>query len=126
MRRLAQIVVLTLASGCVTPSIPIPPPDPGEMDFALSSPLPDGSTDAVLTYPADQNYAGGVVYVFNHDTGMGVFQNVNADSTIGPTQPLEANIGAQVVVTIDAGPETVSRCVVLQSGLQDPDSYCSF
>lgn len=125
MRRLVVILALACIAGCVTPSIPIPPPDPGEMDFEITV-QPDGSSTAVLTYPADGNYAGGVVYVQNHDTGLGVFQNINADDSIGPTQPLPAKVGNQVVVTIEAAVQTVSRCVVLRQGQQDPNTYCNF
>jgi hypothetical protein len=125
MRRLAVIVALTLAAGCVTPSIPIPPPDPSEMDFDIATDT-DGTSNAVLTYPVDINYSGGFVYVLNHNTELGIFQAVNADDSIGPTQPLAATLGDQVVVSIEAGPQTVSTCVVLQQGHQDPGSYCAF
>jgi hypothetical protein len=125
MRRLIVIGLAGLAiAGCITPSIPIPPPDPSKMDFAISG--TDGNTVTTLVYPADHNYAGGVVYVFNHETGMGVFQDVNADNSIGPTQPLPAKVGNQLVVTIEAAAETVSRCIVLREGTQDPNTYCNF
>lgn len=126
MRRLVFFAVSgALALGaCVTPSIPIPPPDPSKMTFTLT--VQDLVSNAVLTYPPEKNYAGGVVYVFNHDTGMGVFQDVNADFSIGPTQPLRAAVGNQLVVTIEAVDQTVSRCIVLREGSQDPNTYCSF
>lgn len=128
MRPRLGIVALVLAgaialAGCITPSIPIPPPDPGEMDFDVAAGS-DGVSSAVMTYPATSVYHGGVVYVFNQATGMGVFQDVNADDSIGPTQPLAAKIGDQVSVTIELQSETVSVCVVLQQGTQDPDIYC--
>jgi len=123
MRAVVVICLLGLV-GCVTPSIPIPPPSPDKMDFTIT--VQDQNSFASLTYPPDHNYAGGTVYVFNHNTGMGVFQDVNADDSIGPTQPLAAKVGDQVVVTIQADAETVSRCIVLREGAQDPNTYCSF
>ena len=126
MRRLTIFAVCcSLALGaCVTPSIPIPPPDPSKMTFTLT--VQDLVSTAVLTYPPEKNYEGGVVYVFNHDTGMGVFQDVNPDFSIGPTQPLRAAAGNQLVITVEAVDQTVSRCIVLRDGAQDPNTYCSF
>jgi hypothetical protein len=124
MRRLVVIGLLGLAiAGCITPSIPIPPPDPSKMDFTIT--VQDTNSFASLTYPPDHNYAGGTVYVFNHNTGMGVFQDVNADNSIGPTQLLKAAVGNQIEVTVQAAAETVSRCIVLRAGTQDPNTYCS-
>ncbi len=122
MRRLGLIALFGLV-GCITPSIPIPPPDPSMMDFQISTIGTDGST-AVLTYPADLNYAGGYVYVLDHETNMGVFQGVNADDSIGPTAPLAAKAGDQIIVTVDATAQTVSTCVVLRQGTQDPNTHC--
>jgi hypothetical protein len=56
---------------------------------------------------------------------MGVFQDVNADYSIGPTQPLPAKVGDQIEVTIQSAAETVSRCVVLRAGTQDANTYCT-
>ncbi len=124
MRSPVVAAVLALAVGCVTPSIPIPPPDAARMTFAI---MVQGSvSSAVLTYPPEKNYEGGIVYVFNHETGRGVFQNVNDDNSIGPTQPLEAALGHQLVVTVESAAQAVSRCIVLREGLQDPNTYCSF
>jgi len=123
MRRLAFIAI-ALVGACVTPSIPIPPPDPSSMDFSISTP-PDGPSTAVLTYPPDKNYEGGTAYLFDHDTGGGVFHLVNADFSVGPLA-LGAKVGDQIVFTIESTDQTVSRCVVLREGLQDPNTYCSF
>lgn len=94
------------------------------MTFTIT--VQGGTSSAVLTYPPEKNYEGGIVYVFNHDTGHGVFQNVNADNSIGPTQPLAASVGNQVVISVESAAQTASRCIVLREGLQDPNTYCSF
>jgi hypothetical protein len=64
--------------------------------------------------------------VFNRNTQppMGVFQAVNSDGSIGPTQPLAAALGNQMVVSIENNQHNVSTCVVLREGTQDPYTYC--
>ena len=126
MRRFAHysgLVALIGLVGCVTPSIPIPPPDPSQMDFEITSD-PGTPTHATFTYPPDKNYEGGTAYVFNDNTGGGVFHIVNADFSIGPLT-LGAALGDQIVVTIESAQQSVSRCVVLRQGSQDPNTYCT-
>ena len=118
------LLIAVLGTGCVTPSIPIPPPDPSQMDFDIEMVSGSTATTAVFSYPPNQNYQGGTAYVFDNNTGGGVFHVVNADWSIGPLPPLEATIGDQMVVTIESAQETVSRCVVLRNGTQDPNTYC--
>jgi hypothetical protein len=114
-----RLLLLIVFAGCITPSIPIPPPDPGEMEFHLGS---DGT--AVFTYPPTDAYQGGTCYVFDRNNGQGVFEIVHADGSIGPTLPLPAQLGDQVVVSIENVDQTVSTCVLLQEGAQDPNHYC--
>ena len=123
MRRFVLIGFLAFG-GCITPSIPIPPPDPGKMDFHITM-EPSGTSVASFMYPPEKNYEGGTAYLFNHDSGMGIFQLVNADYSIGPMS-LRAAAGNQIVFTIEGASETVSRCVVLREGSQDATTYCSF
>ncbi|MFT3699591.1 MAG: hypothetical protein QM831_40965 [Kofleriaceae bacterium] len=117
-----RVLVLIALGACITPSIPIPPPDPGQMDFDVQMGSDGGST-ATFTYPPDHNYAGGTAYIFNEANNGGVFHLVNPDNSIGPLT-LPAKLGDQVVVTIEGGEQTVSRCVVLRQGAQDPNTYC--
>ena len=117
--RLLSLVVL---AGCITPSIPIPPPDPSEMQFHLTTTGTESS--AVFTYPATDAYKGGTVYLFDRTNGRGVFQVANADGSLGPTLALPATLGDQVVVSIENVEQTVSTCVVLQEGAQDPNHSC--
>lgn len=129
MRPLASIPLgfgLALGLGlaaCVTPSIPIPPPDPADADFTITG--QEGSTIATFSYPPDINYVGATYYLFDHDNGGGVFHIANADGSISGLA-LPAKAGDQVVITIEGNEQTVSRCVVLREGTQDPNSYCSF
>ena len=122
MRRLAFIALLGLAA-CITPSIPIPPPDPAQADFTVT--VQDGTSTASFSYPPDNNYVGGTYYLFDHECGCGVFHVANTDGSISGLN-LTASTGDQIVITIEGNEQTVSRCIVLREGPQDPNTYCSF
>jgi hypothetical protein len=117
-----RLLFLIVLAGCITPSIPIPPPDPSDMTFHITT--TGMASSAVFTYPATDTYKNGTVYVFDRANGRGVFQVANADGSYGPTQALPATAGDQVVVTIDESEQTVSTCVLLQEGPQDPNHVC--
>lgn len=117
-----RLLLLIVFAGCITPSIPIPPPDPSEMTFDITTTGSDSS--AVFTYPATDAYKDGTVYVFDRSNGNGVFKLANADGSFGPTLPLPAIAGDQVVVSIEHVEQTVSTCVVLKQGAQDPNHVC--
>jgi len=123
MRRLALLIGLAFVSGCITPSIPIPPPDPAKMVFEVDG-IGGPDSTAVFSYPPDVNYEGALVFVFNRDRGTGVIQQANADGSVGPTQPLAAAIDEQLVVTFQRDDQTVSTCIRLRNGNQDPTNYC--
>jgi hypothetical protein len=121
MRRLALIALLGLA-GCVTPSIPIPPPDPALMSFSVTTDPQGVVTSASLTYPATVSYVGGVVYVYNRSIGHGIIETVKPDGSIGPTTPVAASLGDQLVISVENDEQTVSTCVLLREGA--PSGYC--
>jgi hypothetical protein len=125
MRAAVVTVVLGLGlAGCVTPSIPIPPPDPARMTFEVTTDPMGAITAARFSYPAEENYKGGVVYVYNRTTGEGVIKAVNADGSIGPTQSLAATLNNQIQITVENADQTqtVGTCVLLKEGA--PSSYC--
>jgi hypothetical protein len=125
MRRLALIALLGLAAsitGCVTPSIPIPPPNPELMTFGVTTDTNGEITSASLTYPATVSYVGGVAYVYNRSRGLGIIQAVNANGSIGPTTPVAAGASDQLVISVENDEQTVSTCVLLEEGA--PSSYC--
>ena len=66
MRPLLLISAIVFA-GCVTPSIPIPPPDPARMEFHLTGDVNNHA--ASFAYPPDVNYVAAVVFVYNRDLG---------------------------------------------------------
>lgn len=127
MRRLVILSALGLAvmvglAGCITPSIPIPPPDPARMTFTLVG--DPGNTTASFEYPPTDNYAGAIVFVFNRELGVGVIETARPDGSVGPTAPVRADLGQQIVVSFQRDDQTVSQCVRLQEGPQSSTNYC--
>ncbi|MEO8700808.1 MAG: hypothetical protein ABI867_12235 [Kofleriaceae bacterium] len=124
MRRLLIIGLAIGLSGCVTPSIPIPPPDPGKMTFQVDTTGP--TPQAVFTYEPEANYIGSIVFIYNRDRGVGIIENAAADGSVGPTAPVEAAVGEEVVITFEREDQTVSTCVRLREGAQSSTDYCGF
>lgn len=121
MRRLVLAALSAVAlAGCITPSIPIPPPDPELMTFTVSS--EDGT--ATFEYPATNNYREAIVFIYNRDLGVGVIEAAKPDGSVGPTAPLAARIDDQITVTFQREDQTVSRCIRLQDGAQSSTRYC--
>lgn len=116
------IAVAGVLHGCITPTIPIPPPDPTLMTFELG--VQEGQSVAVFSYAPNDNYVGAIVFVYNRDLGVGVIQNANSDGSVGPTSPVLASLGQQMVVTVEREDQTVSTCVRLRAGAQSPTDYC--
>jgi hypothetical protein len=117
MRRSVLFIALIGLAGCVTPSIPIPPPDPTAMRFELGKDADGAVTSASLVYPSDDNYCGGVVYVFNRTKGVGIIELVKSDCAIGPTIPVPAALDDQLVISVENDEQTVSTCVRLGEGV---------
>ncbi|HEX7838109.1 MAG TPA: hypothetical protein VF469_11630 [Kofleriaceae bacterium] len=120
---IAGVLAGSLASGCITPSIPIPPPDPALMTFVVTG---DGAgSTATFTYPADINYRESIVFVYNRDRGLGIIEATRPDGSVGPTQPVKAAVGDQIVVSFQREDQTVSTCVRLRNGMQSATDYCT-
>lgn len=124
MRRLSAIALVCLVgiAGCVTPSIPIPPPEPAKMTFTVTTDPMGEITSASFAYPPTLSYQGGVAYVYNRDRGLGVIQAVNPDGSVGPTPAVAAGLNERIVISIENDDQTVSTCVLLREGA--PSSYC--
>jgi hypothetical protein len=121
MRLAIGLIVLGLTA-CVTPSIPIPPPDPSMMTFTVTTSGTDST--ATFSYPPKADYGDALVYVFNRDQGVGIIQQARPDGSIGPTNPVAAKVNEQIVVSFQLEDQTVSRCIRLRDGQQDPNNYC--
>jgi len=122
MRRLCSLLVLAVLGGCVTPSIPIPPPDPRQMTFAIQ--LEGQDSTATFAYSPNVNYADAVVFVFNRDRGSGVIQRARSDGSVGPTAPLAAAVGEQIIVSFQREDQTASTCIRLREGAQSANDFC--
>ncbi|MDB4963798.1 MAG: hypothetical protein JWP01_3797 [Myxococcales bacterium] len=125
MRRLLAAIVLagTLGSaGCVTPSIPIPPPDPTLISFQLTG--EPGSTTASFSYPIHPTLVDAVVFVYNRDKGVGIIENAHPDGSVGPTASVRADLGDQMVISFQRDDQTASTCIRLKEGSQDGTTYC--
>jgi len=120
---LAIAVAGLIAGGCITPSIPIPPPDPERMTFVVTGDA--GNTSATFSYPADTNFRDSIVFVYNRDRGLGVIEASRADGSVGPTRPVSAAIGDQIAVTFQREDQTISTCIRLREGQQSATPYCS-
>ena len=116
--------VAGLAASCVTPSIPIPPPDPSRMTFRVEG-LGGPDSHATFEYPPDAKYAEATVFVFNRDRGVGIIATATIDGAVGPTDPVPADLGEQIVVTFERDDQTVSTCIRLREGAQSSTDYCS-
>jgi hypothetical protein len=121
MRRLVFVGVVLVVGACVTPSIPIPPPEPAKMTFAVDAVM----GQATFAYPATDNYVGSVVFVYNRDKGVGIIENAHPDGSVGPTAPVAAVLNDQIVVTFQVDEQSVSTCIRLREGAQDPTVSCS-
>jgi hypothetical protein len=120
---IAGVLAGLLLGGCITPSIPIPPPDPVLMTFMV---MGDGANStATFSYPADHNYVGSIVFVYDRDRGLGIIEATRPDGSVGPTQPLRAAIGEQIVVTFQREDQAWSTCVRLRNGTQSATDSCS-
>lgn len=80
MRRIIiTIAVALLVTGCVTPMIPLPPPDSRLMSLTI----PDKSKGVVtFGYQKDSRFNAAYFYIFNESTGKGVIQQANADGSL--------------------------------------------
>jgi hypothetical protein len=122
MRRSCSLLVLAVLGGCITPSIPIPPPDPRQMTFAIK--LEGQDSTATFAYPANINYVDSIVFVFNRDRGSGVIQQARSDGSVGPTAPIAAAVGEQIIVSFQREDQTASTCVRLREGAQNANDFC--
>jgi len=116
----ALVVVLGLGAGsCFTPSIPIPPPEPGLMTFTVDPGTPG---EATFRYGPTPNYGDAVVYVFNRTQGRGIIDTARPDGSVGPTPAFPAADDDQIAVTFETTEQVVSSCVVFRSGT--PTAFC--
>ena len=112
---------LALVAGCITPSIPIPPPDPSEMRIPINA----ATGTATFSYGPEVNYAGALVYVYDRTREVGVIAHARADGSVGPSQAFPAGDGDNVSVSFQTADEVVSACVVIGTASPVPANFCT-
>jgi hypothetical protein len=118
LRAFAASALLAVGVSCVTPSVPIPPPDIAKISLAIDA---DGGT-VQFSYAPDPSYGGAIVYVFNRDLGEGIITTARDDGSVGPTEPFAAEVNDQLVISFELDEQLSSRCVVVgESALAECD-----
>ena len=91
------LAVAGSAGACTTPSVPIPPPEPEKVFFALDLDLGEAS----FRYDASQAYSNAVVYIFNRDVGEGIITTAEDNGEVLPTEPFPAFVGDDILITFE-------------------------
>ncbi len=112
---------LVLGFDACTPSVPIPPPEPEKVSFALD--LTAGV--ASFQYEASASASNAIVYVFNRDIGEGIITTAENDGSVGPTDPFPARVGDNIVITFETEDQLSSTCVKMADGQSSSASECS-
>lgn len=113
-------MAVALLGACVTPSVPIPPPEPEKMVFDVE---PDDGT-AQFVYDPDPSYAFAIVYIFNRDIGDGIITTARDDGSVGPTAPFAAEENDELVISFEKGEQLSSRCIVVREGRSSSAFEC--
>jgi hypothetical protein len=116
---LATCLVLT-ASACVTPSLPVPPPEPGLLAFHLDT----SSGQATYHAAADPDWANAKVSVYDEHSGRGVITTANPDGSVSETPPFPAGDGDRVLVLYELPDQSAGHCLILHDGPSRPDFLC--
>ena len=116
----ALAVRALVLGACITPSIPIPPPEPAAMTFTIDA----TAGAATFSYAAEPNYSSATVYVFNRTAGTGIIATARTDGSVGPTAPFPAALGDNVAVTFETDEVSVTTCVVVRAGSPSAFEYC--
>jgi hypothetical protein len=107
--KMALALVVFLAGGCNTPTIPIPPPQEEKITFTIDEP----ARTAVFAYDGEESYSDAWVYILNLTQGS--HDTVQADPQGNVmSAPFEAVLDDQVDVTFRREDEFSSICVLLR------------
>jgi len=114
------VFALVVGGACNTPSVPIPPPSPELMTFAVD--IDAGS--ARFRYEANSDFGGALVYVFNRDVGAGIIATARDDGSVGPTEAFPATDGDEVVITFELEEQLASTCIRVADGRSSAANEC--
>jgi hypothetical protein len=112
--------VALLFVGCVTPSVPIPPPEPEKMVFEFD----DMANLAQFQFDPDPSYGGAIVYIFNRNQGVGIIETAAADGSVAQTRTFAANLGDQILITFEIETQLSATCVEMQNGRSSSALEC--
>ena len=107
-------LLLALAGGCNTPTIPLPPPEPREFAITITNP-----TEVVVAGDPIQQRANARFEIFNSTTGRGLIVRAGADGAFtAPAVP--ATTGDRIELSYQLGAaesdyESGILCVVVPS-----------
>ena len=111
LRILTTSLLLVLVGGCVTPVIPLPPPDPTRLSITVDA----AKGEVVLVGKTDSPLADVLIYLFNVETGKGNITRASADGSF-ITDPLPVADGGMLELWAardgDDSPSSV-RCLVV-------------
>lgn len=111
-------IVTMLVGGCVTPLIPLPPPEPARMSLTIQT---GPYTQAYFNYDAHPSLAGAFFFVFNRSTGKGVIQQAAMDGSLTTSQTIVVNDKDHISVWVKrAASEERSNIVRMIVDLSQP------
>jgi hypothetical protein len=122
--RLKSLLVVAALAGvgaCTTPSLPLPPPEPEAMTFALDT------VSGTATYRSSPQpaWAGALVLVWDDRTGSGVITTADAEGAVAETAPFDAAEGDRVFVEYRSGEDQTSAiCLILRDGQASSSDLC--
>lgn len=121
IHRFTLLVALAVAHvACGSPSVPIPPPSPEKVSFALD----EDSGSATFSYGSDPSFGGAIVSIFNREVGEGIITTAESDGTVSETAPFPAILGDEIVITFDTGADLSSTCVTIANGQSNSGLEC--
>jgi hypothetical protein len=117
---LIGLLVVSLVAACFGPSVPVPPPAPEAMSFALDA------AAGTATYQASLGAAWGDCWVTVRveRTDDGVIVKSEADGRVAETEPFLANEGDETEVLLDCEDRAAGFCLVMHDGPSSTNFTC--
>lgn len=117
---LAGLMALGLGA-CTTPTIPIPPPRPGDLSFEVD----EVAGTATFTASPRPEYALARVDVYDRTSGEGVIATADATGAVATTRPFTAALGDEVEIEVTREDDGAGICLVLRAGALTDGDRCT-
>jgi hypothetical protein len=115
MNKVLHLLFVVVVGGCVTPVIPLPPPNPSLMSLTADT----NKGEIVISGKASDPHSDALYYFYNLRTGYGTIALAQPDGSF-TTQPLEAKDGDKLDLWTsrfgEDEPSSVVRVIVRYSG----------